>query len=254
MNVGLRKMIALLGGVVVLAGMVGPVFAGQGEQVFAQAVKLYQAGDYAKSIELNERLIKEIGVESAAVYFNLGNSYFKRGELGRAILSFLRAQRIAPRDADIKQNLSFARQSVERYEAEKKMPDTLRWLAIFRFLSDNELKWLVALAIMVTGSVFLAGLYTGLPRKRVVLVTVSSCVFTIYVFIAYAAGFVDANGSSVVLKKVDARFEPTGQATVYFKVSEGEELKIIRHKDGWTKVERGDGRQGWVPAETAGEI
>lgn len=49
------------------------------------------------------------GKESAPLYFNLGNAYFKNGDLGHAILYYLRAKRLEPNDDDIKSNLEFAR-------------------------------------------------------------------------------------------------------------------------------------------------
>ena len=76
----------------IMTGFCASAFAGQGEELFAQAVQKYQSGDYAAAIDLNERILKEAGVESASVYFNLGNSYFRNGELGRAIANYLRVR------------------------------------------------------------------------------------------------------------------------------------------------------------------
>ena len=254
MNITTRSIWAATFAGIIFFGVVVIAFAGQEEELFAQAVKRYQAGDYVKAVDLNERLLNEMGVESPAVYFNLGNSYFKQGKLGRAILAFLRAKMLAPRDADIKQNLSFARQSVERYDGVKKTQDNLHFFSIFRFLSDGELKWFVVLTMMAMGIFFLAVLYAGLPRKRLVLLTVVLFVSTLYILLGYASRYIETQGSAVVLKKAEARFEPTDQATVYFNVSEGEELKIIRQNDGWAKVQREDGRQGWVQAKCVGVI
>ena len=49
------------------------------------------------------------GQASAAVYFNLGNAWFKAGQFGRAICAWRRAQELAPRDPDVRANLQFAR-------------------------------------------------------------------------------------------------------------------------------------------------
>jgi hypothetical protein len=249
-----RKFMAaavLVSGVLATASM---VFAGQGEDLFARAVKQYQSGDYAGAVEFNERLLKEQGLQSSALYFNLGNSCFKRGDLGHAILAYLRARRIAPRDADIRQNLSFARQSVERYEQERSGHEDYFLIRVFRSLSADELKWLVALAFMGTGAVFLAGLYVGLPFKRVALFTGALAAVTVFFFTVSVMIFIDSSGGAVVLSKSEARFEPTVQATVYFNVSEGEELRIIRQKEDWVKVQREDGRQGWIAAKAVEAI
>ncbi|MBF0594394.1 MAG: SH3 domain-containing protein [Candidatus Omnitrophica bacterium] len=229
-------------------------FAGHPEYLFAQAVAKYQQADYSAAVELNERLLKETGVESAAVYFNLGNSYFKQSKLGPAMLNYLRAQRLAPRDADIKANLVFSRQAVEQYESEKQQKEVSRWVAPFMSLSVGEFKWLTAFVWMLTGLIFLGLLYGGWPMKRVLLFTGASLVACIYVTAAFISYLSDNHGRSVAIKPADARFEPSEQATVYFKVPEGAEIKALHSNGDWLKVQRTDGRTGWVPSAAVGEI
>lgn len=76
---------------------------------FERANKFYEDKDYQSAIILYQSILRE-GVESSSIYFNLGNSYFKNGDLGRAILNYMRAKRINPSDEDIRQNLEFANQ------------------------------------------------------------------------------------------------------------------------------------------------
>ena len=57
---------------------------------------------------------------------------------------------------------------------------------------------------------------------------------------------VNRSGGGVCIEKAEARFEPSPQATTHFKISEGAEVKVLREKDGWYKVERSDGKIGWV--------
>src|SRR5689334_12086188 len=58
---------------------------------FDAANKLYEQGKYADAAAAYQKLIQS-GSTSAAVYYNLGNSFFKHGELGRAIAAFRHAQ------------------------------------------------------------------------------------------------------------------------------------------------------------------
>ncbi len=53
--------------------------------------------------------IEQTGLESAELYYNMGNCYFKSGDLGRAVVYFLRAKRLNPSDDDIDANLAFTR-------------------------------------------------------------------------------------------------------------------------------------------------
>src|SRR5205823_1595380 len=44
---------------------------------------------------------------SPALLFNLGNAFFKNGQVGRAIAAYREAEQIDPRDPDIRANLKF---------------------------------------------------------------------------------------------------------------------------------------------------
>ena len=73
----------------------------------AEADSAYINKEYAKAIELYESLLEQ--GESGEVYYNLGNSYFKQEELGKAILNYERALLLQPGNSDISANLDIAR-------------------------------------------------------------------------------------------------------------------------------------------------
>ncbi len=78
---------------------------------FEQANKLYEQGRFPAAAVAYENLLRS-GQRSAAVYFNLGNACFKSGQVGKAIVNYRLAERLAPRDPAIRANLQFARGSV----------------------------------------------------------------------------------------------------------------------------------------------
>ena len=72
--------------------------------------------DYGKAIELYEGLLKTHG-ESAEIYYNLGNAYYKENKIAPAILNYEQALLLDPGDGDIRFNLQLARQkSVDKIE------------------------------------------------------------------------------------------------------------------------------------------
>ena len=75
---------------------------------FDAANKLYEEGKFAEAATAYEKLAQS-GQVSAALYFNLGNAYFKSGQIGRAIAAYRAGQQITPRDPDLRANLQFAR-------------------------------------------------------------------------------------------------------------------------------------------------
>ncbi len=78
------------------------------EDDFKSANQAFENKQYAEAIKLYSGIV-ESGLESAPLYFNLGNAYFKNGDLGHAILYYLKSRRLDPANEDIKANLEFAR-------------------------------------------------------------------------------------------------------------------------------------------------
>src|ERR1051325_497601 len=78
---------------------------------FDQANRLYEEGKFGDAISLYGAILKA-GRVSSGLLFNLGNAYFKNGEIGRAIYNYRRAQALAPRDPDVQANLRFARDRI----------------------------------------------------------------------------------------------------------------------------------------------
>ena len=67
----------------------------------------YIKEDYAAAIQIYEALLKN--GEASEVYYNLGNSYYKIGEIAKAVLNYDRALLLQPGNSDIRANLEVAR-------------------------------------------------------------------------------------------------------------------------------------------------
>ncbi len=239
---------------VILAAATSAVWAQADQRAaaasFAAGVKAYHEAHYDAAVTFNEDVLAK-GFVSPAVYYNLGNAWFKTGRTGKSVLNYLRARQLAPRDSDLRANLSYARSMVENYVPRKSASIAAPAESYF---TDIELQWLALAALGLTGLFVLSGLYAGMPRKRIVLGTVLLALVTGYFSAAAFGQAIGRLGAAVCVGKSDARFEPNTQGTVYFRVPEGTELKILREKDGWVKIERPDGKSGWVPGVSVEKI
>ena len=83
------------------------LYANDVEVLMQQGSEYFRSGEFDKAIEIYEELIEE-GYEGTALYYNLGNTYFRIGKLGYSILNYERALRFSPSDEDVKHNLTFA--------------------------------------------------------------------------------------------------------------------------------------------------
>ena len=97
----------------ILVSSVGAVSAEPGtrERTFLHALEVFDsakvAADYRESAALLESLLTD-GFQNGAVYYNLGNAYFRAGEYGRAIAAYRKAKAFRPRDPYLEANLSQA--------------------------------------------------------------------------------------------------------------------------------------------------
>ena len=68
---------------------------------------------------------------------------------------------------------------------------------------------------------------------------------------AIAVGHARRNGDdqAVVLAPTEARYEPLADSTMYFDLTPGSSVKVLRSESGWSKIVRRDGRLGWVRSE-----
>ena len=86
---------------------VDSVVALDNTSLWNSANQAYIDGDFAAAIK-SYSAIENRGYYSARLYYNLGNAYFKNGELGKAILYYNRALVVSPSMDDAKYNLEIA--------------------------------------------------------------------------------------------------------------------------------------------------
>ena len=72
-----------------------------------RANSLYSDKQYAKSVQAYEALVQD-GVRNGYLFYNLGNAYIRMGKTGPAILNYVRAKNLIPRDENLAANLKFA--------------------------------------------------------------------------------------------------------------------------------------------------
>jgi tetratricopeptide (TPR) repeat protein len=81
---------------------------GSRQRTFVRALEVFDAaktpGEYRGSAALLESLLAD-GFRSGAVYYNLGNAYFRAGEYGRSIAAYRKAKLYRPRDPYLEANL-----------------------------------------------------------------------------------------------------------------------------------------------------
>lgn len=210
---------------------------------FDAANRLYEKGDYAGAVAAYQRMAAG-GKASAALLFNLGNAYFKNGQVGKAIATYRQAETLAPRDPDIRANLRFVRGSVPGNNWRPSVIDRLLDL-----LTLNELGTIVAISFWLWFGLLAAGQWR--PAWKVGLhtwvllsgiVAILSAAWLTQALIEHAT-----TRTAVVIASTGAvRFGPLEESQISFNVRDGNELRVLGHKDAWLQVVDASNRTGWI--------
>ena len=226
-----------------------------GAQQMLTANQLYEDAEYADSANAYQQLVGQ-GHVNVRLYYNLGNAYYKRGDLGRALVNYLRAQRLSPRDADVKANLELARsQTVEKLDLKRAPLFTRLSLVSIPWMTFNEAALAIVAAWYLLAISFAALVLTRKRKARKAifsLVMVFLLVFGIASVVFGSRSYAVATGERGVIVAKSTEFF-SGPGSNYKRVStlhEGAEARVLIRRGSWAKIELFDaGRQGWVEVE-----
>jgi tetratricopeptide (TPR) repeat protein len=222
--------------------------------LFMEAQKNYREGNYSQAALNFEKLLQD-GTRNGTLYYNLGNSYFKMGMLGKAILSYRLAELYLPRDEDLNANLRYARQlTKDRIESKQLVPFLKRfcfWYSKLNikelfivFLIAHTLFWLIAMIRIVWRKEYLNFIF--LITLAVVVVLGFSLALKLYYY-SYGIDGV------VVAKDITVRSGNGITNTALFQLHDGAECKITKQEGDWLKIELPDGKKGWIEGRWAGK-
>lgn len=230
-----------------------PPIAGQ-EDLFDQGNQLYLGDDFAGALDAYEAILRE-GLESGDLYHNLGNAYFKTGDLGRSILSYERALKLAPRDPDVRANLELAR-SLTADEIE---PMTRFWVLSFlswwvHLLPLGALILVVALAYLFGAGVLSFRILArpeGLGSVGRWALAGSGVVLLLFgtTLLAREEILGGTEWGIILVEEVAVQSAPSQEDDLtLFHVHEGTKIRLDQRTSEWSEVVLEDGRVGWVPS------
>jgi len=209
---------------------------------FERANKLYEQNKFTDAVATYDYLIAD-GKVSVAVFFNRGNAFFKQNQIGKAIASYRQAEKMAPRDPEVRANLQFARN-----QAGSAALKPGRWENWLNRLTVNE--W-TALAAIAFWSLFalLAVVQWRTELKRTLnkfIFALAGIVFLLAIPLALSIqDFYSSNVAIVTAREAVVRNGPLDESQIAFRAADGAELSVLDSKGDWLQVS--DSRRvGWV--------
>ena len=215
----------------------------------------FAAGQWQNALNYYQ-MIEGEGLESADLYYNIGNTYFKMDDIAHAILYFERALKLDPSHADAANNLSIVRQmTLDKIDD---VPDfiLISWFRKVRQgLSANAWAWLTLALLAVVGFLYLLfrnGRSTALRKISFILgCLVLAAAIVAFIFSLMQRQAVTRHDHAIVTKPVcSVKSSPAEGGNTVFVLHEGTKVQLLDNVGDFAKIEIADGRQGWASTST----
>ena len=213
----------------------------------------YSKGNYQQAIKDYEELLK--AGESAEIYYNLGNAYYRTENITRAVLSYERALLLNPADDDIRFNLQMARsKTIDKITPESEMFFFTWYRSLVNLMTIDGWAHLAIASIILTLILALVYLFAGhLTLRKIgfyggVLFLIIFLLSNLFAF-QQKQMLMKRNGAIVTAPSVTIKKTPEANSADQGVIHEGTRVDIIDDTmRDWKEIHLADGREGWIPA------
>jgi tetratricopeptide (TPR) repeat protein len=249
----MKNLVIIFG--LILSGLCSRGQLAQQASAMEQANQLYSSASYAEAVQQYETVLAS-GYESAVLYFNLGNSYFKLNDIPSAVLFYEKARKLDPTDEDIKFNLNLANSRIiDKMEPLPELFIKSWWAAARDIFSSNQwanfgiagfiLGLTSAILFIISSSVFARKIafWAG-----IFLITVMSVSF-LFSLSSYRE-YSKKSSAIIFTPTVTVKSSPAENSVDLFVIHEGTKVLITDKVEGWSEVRLANGNVGWVMTDT----
>ena len=224
------------------------------ETTKAQADSAYINNDYASAVYLYEDILANQG-ESADIYYNLGNSYYKMDNIAKAILNYEKALMLNPGNGDIRFNLELAQSKTVDKVTPMSEVFLVTWMkSLTNTMSEQGWsKLAIASFILMLLGLVLYFFSKKIAMKKIGFIS-ALCLMLVCilanVFASSQKSKAQSHSSAIIMEpSVTVKSTPNEGGTELFILHEGRKVMI---KDNtmreWKEIQLEDGNAGWVPA------
>lgn len=222
---------------------------GNEEALFQQGNEAYSRGDYTQAIAHYEELTASAGL-SPAVLFNLANSYAQTGKIGKAVVNYERAQRLAPGDPDIIGNLELVRKESGLFGSESEGM-AVRFLQL---LSIDQWTMLGLLALVGLTLLQAATLKYRFSGKTTAGVRITCALLIILAITGTIIRYQSFRPSVVVAADARLLISPFASAASIGAIQEGRLVYPQKVHGPFTSIKDETNRQGWIASASLEEV
>lgn len=219
----------------------------------------YARGQYNAAITSYQHLLSA-GSQSAELYYNLGNAYYKSNENAQAILYYEKAHKLSPGDEDININLEFARlKTVDKIEQAPKFFLARWWNGFILSISLHTLAILSIVFFVLGAGALIIYLFAGsVGVKKASFYTGLGLFGAGLIFILMAnrqiVYFNNHREAVIFSGSVTIKGGPSNAAKNLFVLHDGTKVSVLETNNGWLKIRLPNGSEGWIANTDVKEI
>ena len=190
-------------------------------------------------------------VENPDLYFNIGNTYYRQGNLGQAIWAYEKGIQLSPLHKDLKYNLDFVNARVkDRIE----VPKGILFIEIYRTIKRNVklndlLLWGGIMMLLASFATFFK-VFNILDNIFAYRMTVILFIFSLLLHMIALDKYweiSDKNEGIIISSIVNVRSAPIDRdEKIIFRIHEGLKVDIVQSQPGWFEIILLDGKKGWI--------
>jgi len=211
---------------------------------------------YEKAILNYEKIISDGRIKNSKLYYNLGNAYILKDDLGRAILNYRRAEKLDKADTNIQKNLAFARSrriDTVDVKTEERILETLFFWHYDFSIKTKLLVTCICFAIVCISVTIM--LWRG--RTAPWVATAAICGLLTVSFLASVVLETRSRANTIcgviTAQQVVAHQGDGPNYPESFKdpLHAGTEFDLLERRSGWFHIMLSDDSDGWIPDNSA---
>jgi len=211
------------------------------------ANEFYHEKNYQDAADIFEKLIDQ-GETNGFLYYNLGNTYMRLGNTGSAILNYLRAQSLLPRNENLDANLRYAINQTQDQLSPTRwglIPNFLFWVDSINLIEHIEI---LILFNIIFWCICIGSLYYRKPpweslkkiSMAILLLAFFSTGLKYYLLSEHKIGV-------IMDKKVDVKSDRNVKNVTLFELHEGAIIAVNQEDSEWAHISVSTDKSGWIP-------
>lgn len=213
---------------------------------------------YEKATLRLEHLIRDGGIENGELYYNLGNIWYQRGDLGRSILNYRRAEQYIPNNVNLNQNLAFVRQQRKDVFGETEQRKVLSTVFFWHYdLASGTRLRLFALSFIMFWGLAAWRLYRNYGLLNGALIATGVVAASLFLSLTLEARYYRNHPAGVVTAAESVARKGDGetyQPSFAEPLHAGTEFTVLEDRGAWLQVALPDGRNCWLQRGDVGLV